>query len=93
VRLSVLGQQAAGSPARNTEVLCAVVEDRATADRLAAKLRGVVTAKAPTYDGTRVTVDKGDHPVVRAAVPDGPSQQAGRLLLSDFDLFMAVGSL
>ncbi|MFI1098452.1 hypothetical protein [Streptomyces sp. NPDC020917] len=92
VRLSVLGQQA-DSSAKNTEVLCAVVKDQATADRLAAKLRAVVTSKAPKYDGTKVTVGKGDHPVVRASVPDSSSQQAGRLLVSDVDLFMAVGAV
>jgi len=92
VRLSVLGQQA-DSSAKNTEVLCAVVKDQATADRLAAKLRAVVTSKAPKYEGTKVTVDKGDHPVVRASVPDSSSQAAGRLIISDFDLFMAVGAV
>jgi hypothetical protein len=91
VRLSVLGQQA-DSSAKNTEVLCVVVKDQATADRVAAKLRSVVADKAPKYDGTKVTVDKGDHPVVRATVPDSASQRPGRLFMSDFDLFMAIGN-
>jgi hypothetical protein len=88
VRLTALGQQA-NSSAKNTEVLCAVVRDRATADRIAAKLRSVVADKAPKYDGTEVTIDEGDRPVVRAAVPDTSSQRPGRLF-TDFDLFIAL---
>ncbi|PAZ12906.1 hypothetical protein CLM62_27655 [Streptomyces sp. SA15] len=67
VRLSALGQQAA-SAAKNTEILCLVAKDEATADRAAAKLRSVVADMSPTFDGTKVTVDKGDQPVVRAAL-------------------------
>lgn len=91
VLLSALGQQDDGSG--NTEVLCAAVKDRASADKLAAKLRAVVKDKAPRFDGTEVTVDKGDHPVVRAAVPDTASQRPGRLFISDVDLWMAVGEM
>ena len=92
VRLSALGQQA-DDAGRNTEVLCVVVKDQATADRLAAKLRSVIQKKAPRFDGTKVTVGKGDHPVVRAGVPDSASQRPGRLFVSDLDLWMAVASL
>jgi hypothetical protein len=89
VRLSALGQQAA-SAAKNTEVLCLVVKDDATAKRAVATLRSVVRAKSPRYDGTKVTVEKGDQPLVRAVVPDTATQRPGRLALSDFDLWMAV---
>lgn len=92
VRLSGLGQQMDGS-GKNTEVLCAAVKDQATADRLAAKLRGVVKDKAPKFAGTKVTVDKGDHPVVRAAVPDTSSQRPGRLAVADLDMWMALSEL
>ncbi|MBN0048586.1 hypothetical protein JS756_31730 [Streptomyces actuosus] len=92
VRLSALGQQA-DSAARNTEVLCALVEDEATADRLLDSLRSVVREKAPRYDGTEVTVQKGDRPVVRVTVPDTAAQQPGRLFLSDIDLGLAVAGL
>ncbi|MFJ4578891.1 hypothetical protein [Streptomyces echinatus] len=89
VRLSALGQRA-GSTGRNTEVLCAVVKDEATARRVAARLRSVVRDKAPRYDGTRVTVEEGEQPVVRATVPDTAAQRPGRLLILDLDLWMAV---
>ncbi|KOU72613.1 hypothetical protein ADK57_09640 [Streptomyces sp. MMG1533] len=89
VRLSALGQQAA-SLAKNTEVLCLVAKDEATADRAAAKLRSVVADKSPTFDGTKVTVEKGDQPVVRAVVPDTGTQRPGRLMLSNVELWMAI---
>lgn len=92
VRLSALGQQADDS-GRNTEVLCVVVEDQATADSLAAKFRAVVKDTAPRFAGTTVTVAKGDHPVVRAAVPDTSAQQPGRLFRTETQLWMAVGEL
>ncbi|MFF0160438.1 hypothetical protein ACFYRY_23350 [Streptomyces sp. NPDC005263] len=89
VRLSAVGQQAA-SAAKNTEVLCLVAKDEATADRAAAKLRSVVAEESPKFDGTKVTVEKGDQPVVRAAVPDTGTQRPGRLLLSNLELLMAI---
>ncbi|SHN08655.1 hypothetical protein [Actinacidiphila paucisporea] len=92
VRLSALGQQADDS-GKNTETLCAAVKDQATADRLAAKLRSVVKDRSPRFDGTTVTVTKGDHPVVSATVPDTAAQRPGRLLLTDFQLWTAVGEL
>lgn len=92
VRLSALGQQA-DDAGRNTEVLCVAVKDQATADRLAAELRAVVKDKAPRFAGTEVTVAKGDRPVVRASVPDTSSQRPGRLFLTDFQLWMAVGDM
>lgn len=92
VRLSGLGQQA-DDAGRNTEVLCVAVKDQATADKLAAKLRAVVKDKAPRFAGTEVTVTGGDRPVVRATVPDTSSQRPGRLVLTDFQLWMAVGEV
>lgn len=92
VRLSALGQQA-DSAGKNTEVLCVVVKDEATARRLSAKLRSVVRGKAPRYDGAEVTVEQGEQPLVRATVPDSSDQRPGRLMLSDLDLWMAVVKL
>lgn len=89
VRLSALGQQAA-TAAKNTEVLCLVAKDETTADRAAARLRSVVADKSPTFDGTKVTVEKGDQPVVRAVVPDTGTQRPGRLMLADMELWMAI---
>ncbi|MEU0075047.1 hypothetical protein ABZ027_36760 [Streptomyces sp. NPDC006332] len=89
VHLSAVGQQAA-SAAKNTEVLCAVAKDDATADRAAAKLRSVVADESPKFDGTEVTVEKGDQPIVRAAVPDTGTQRPGRLMISNMELLMAV---
>jgi hypothetical protein len=90
VLLSALGQQADDS-GKNTEVLCVAARDQATADGLAARLRSVVKDTAPRFAGTTVTVDKGDHPVVRAVVPDSSSQRPGRLFLTDLQLWLAVG--
>ncbi|MFJ8114111.1 hypothetical protein [Streptomyces sp. NPDC096132] len=89
VRLSALGRQAA-TGAKNTEILCLVARDEKTADRAAAKLRSVVADESPTYDGTKVTIEKGDQPVVRAVVPDTGTQRPGRLMLSGMELWMAV---
>ncbi|KOG31368.1 hypothetical protein [Streptomyces resistomycificus] len=92
VRLSALGQQA-DSVAENTEVLCLVVKDEATADRAAAKLRAVVADESPKFDGTKVTVEKGDAPLVRAVVPDTAAQRPGRLVRSDLELWMVITDL
>ncbi|MET9900439.1 hypothetical protein [Streptomyces sp. NPDC006446] len=92
VRLSALGQQAA-SAAENIETLCLVVKDEATANRVAAKLRSVVRAESAKFDGTKVTIEKGDQPVVRAVVPDTATQRPGRLMISDVDLWMAISDL
>ncbi|WP_367318736.1 hypothetical protein [Streptomyces sp. HUAS ZL42] len=89
VRLSALGQQAA-TAAKNTEVLCLVAKDEATAARAAAKLRSVVADKSPMFDGTKVTVEEGDQPVVRAVVPDTGKQRPGRLMISNMELWMAI---
>lgn len=89
LRIFALGQQA-DDAGKNTELLCAVVKDRATADRLAARLRSAVKDNAPRFAGTTVTVDKGDHPVVRATVPDTPAQTPGRLFLTDLQLWQAI---
>jgi hypothetical protein len=88
-RLSALGQRAA-SAEKNTEILCAVVKDEATAERVATRLRSVVREKAPQYDGTKITVENGERPYVRAVVPDKASQRPGRLLFDDVELWLAV---
>ena len=64
-----------------------------TADKLAAKLRGVVTQQKERYAGTEVTVAKGDHPVVRATVPDSSTQRPGRLFMTDVQLWMSVAEV
>ncbi|WP_330461608.1 hypothetical protein OIB37_34910 [Streptomyces sp. NBC_00820] len=92
VRLSAVGQLAASS-AKNTEVLCLVVKDAATANRAAAKLRSVVRTRSPKFDGTKVTVEKGDQPLVRAVVPDTSAQRAGRLVVTDLELWMSTTEL
>ncbi|NUP44760.1 MAG: hypothetical protein HOY76_48970, partial [Streptomyces sp.] len=92
VRLSALGQQADDSGA-NTEVLCAVARDRATADSLAAKLRALVKDKPEKYRGATVTTGKGDHPAVRISVPDSSSQRPGRLMISDVEVWMTIGKV
>ncbi|WP_405666770.1 hypothetical protein OG379_32965 [Streptomyces sp. NBC_01166] len=89
VRLAALGQQAS-SAAENTEILCFVVEDDAAAGRLESDLRAVVSAESPKFDGTKVTVEKGDQPLVRAVVPDSATQRPGRLIISDVELWMTA---
>ncbi|SCD40167.1 hypothetical protein GA0115245_143618 [Streptomyces sp. di188] len=89
VRLAASGQQAP-SATENTEILCFVTKDEAAAASLEKELREVVSAEAPTFDGTKVTVEKGDRPVVRAGVPDSATQRPGRLIVSDLELWMAA---
>ncbi|MET9592684.1 hypothetical protein ABZY45_17240 [Streptomyces sp. NPDC006516] len=89
VRLAALGQRAE-SAAANTEVLCFVVEDDAAAKKLEADLRKVISDESPKFDGAKVTVEKGDQPVVRAVVPDSETQRPGRLILTDVELWMAA---
>ncbi|WP_405690994.1 hypothetical protein [Streptomyces sp. NBC_01185] len=91
VPLSALGQQAS-SAAENTEVLCFVVKDDATAQELKSKLKAAVGAEAPKFDGAEVTVEKGDLPVVRAVVPDTAGQRPGRLVISDMELWMTAAT-
>ncbi|WP_299531768.1 hypothetical protein [uncultured Streptomyces sp.] len=91
-RLAALGQRAA-SAAAHTEVLCFVVQDDDAAQRLATRLRSVVDEEAPAFDGTKVTVDGGQLPVVRAIVPDTAEQRPGRLINSDTELWTSVGRL
>ncbi|MFC8228122.1 hypothetical protein [Streptomyces sp. NPDC057287] len=91
VRLAALGQQAS-SAAKNTEVLCFVVKDDAAAQDLEAELQSVVRDESPKFDGTKVTVEKGDQPVVRAVVPDTAAQRPGRLILTDMELWMAAAA-
>ncbi|MFE9295546.1 hypothetical protein [Streptomyces niveus] len=91
-RLAALGQRATAA-GKNTEVLCFVVKDDKTAERLEARLRAVVSDKSPKFDGTKVTVEKGDRPFVRAVVPDTDSQRAGRLIVGDEELWLTVADL
>ncbi|MFJ8870719.1 hypothetical protein ACIRD6_33830 [Streptomyces sp. NPDC102473] len=91
VRLASLGQQAS-SAAKNTEVLCFVVKDDATAQEMKSRLEAAVSAEAPKFDGTKVTVEKGDQPVVRAVVPDTAEQRPGRLVISDMELWMTAAT-
>ncbi|MET8562660.1 hypothetical protein ABZV75_19415 [Streptomyces flaveolus] len=92
VRLSVLGRHA-DSAGRNTEVLCVVVKDEATARRLSAELRSVIRAKSPQYDGAKVTVRQGERPLVRTTVPDTSARRPGRPMLTDLDPWLAVTRL
>ncbi|MDQ0791638.1 hypothetical protein [Streptomyces sp. B1I3] len=89
VRLAALGQQAS-TASENTEVLCFVVADGTAAQDLKAKLQAVVRDESPKFDGTKVTVEKGDQPVVRAVVPDTAAQRPGRLILTDMELWMTA---
>ncbi|WP_432105675.1 hypothetical protein [Streptomyces sp. bgisy091] len=89
VRLASAGQQASSS-AKNTEVLCFVVKDDAAAEKLRTDLEQTVKSDAPKFDGTKVSVRKGDRPVVRAVVPDTAEQRPGRLVVSDMALWMAA---
>lgn len=89
VRMGALGQQAS-SASKNTEVLCFVAEDDAAAKGLKAELQTVVRDESPKFDGTKVTVEQGDQPVVRAVVPDTADQRPGRLIISDMELWMAA---
>ncbi|MEV5388673.1 hypothetical protein [Streptomyces sp. NPDC052721] len=92
VRLSALGQHA-DSTGKNTEVLCVVVKDEATARRLSAELRSVIREKSPRYEGAKVTVRQGERPLVRTTVPDTSAQRPGRLMLTDLNLWLAVTGL
>ncbi|MEU8948645.1 hypothetical protein [Streptomyces sp. NPDC048489] len=90
VRLSALGQRAT-VPEKNTEAMCFVIKDATTAEKTAARLRVIVSKEAPTYDGTKVTVDtSGDLALVRAIVPDTTKQMPGRLNLTDMALWAAA---
>ncbi|WP_405632988.1 hypothetical protein [Streptomyces sp. NBC_01174] len=89
VRLAALGQRAS-SASKNTEILCFVAKDDAAAKSLEGELLDVVGAKSPKFDGTKVTVEKGDQPFVRAVVPDSASQRPGRLIISDLELWMTA---
>ncbi|MFJ8885057.1 hypothetical protein ACIRJR_16840 [Streptomyces sp. NPDC102402] len=89
VSMAALGQRAS-SASENTEVLCFVVRDDATAQELKTELRATVSDEAPKFDGTKVTVEKGDQPVVRAVVPDTADQRPGRLIISDMELWMTA---
>lgn len=90
VRLSALGQ--VDDSGRNTEVMCLVVKDKAAADRAVSKLRATIEDRRQKYGGAKVDTADGDHPVVRVTVPDSAEQKPGRLIISDIDLWTAVGS-
>ncbi|MFE3518790.1 hypothetical protein [Streptomyces sp. NPDC059166] len=87
-RLASLGQRAS-SASKNTEVLCFVAKDDAAAADLQSELREIVRTGSPKFDGTKVTVEKGERPVVRAVVPDSADQRPGRLLVTDVELWTA----
>jgi hypothetical protein len=90
VRLSALGQH--DDSGKNSEVLCAVVKDDATADKVASRVRSAIDKRKDTFAGAKVTTSGGDHPMVRVDVPDSASQKPGRLAISDIQLWMALGS-
>ncbi|MGW7262228.1 hypothetical protein [Streptomyces sp. NPDC054842] len=89
VRLSALGQRVSAG-GRNTEVMCVVAKDRATADSAVDELRATVRDEAPDFDGAKVTIVKGDTSVVRVTVPDSGTQRPGRLVTQDLQLWMAL---
>lgn len=90
MRLSAMGQL--DDSGKNTEVMCVVVKDKSTADKIAGRLRTAIKDHKEKYAGSKVSTSDSDHPVVRAVVPDSASQQPGRLVLSDIDLWTALGS-
>jgi hypothetical protein len=91
VRLSALGQH--DDSGKNSEVLCVVAKDKATADKVSASVRTAIDKGKEKYAGAKVTTSGGDHPVVRIDVPDSASQRPGRLFISDIKLWMAVASV
>ncbi|MBI0300117.1 hypothetical protein JBE04_38085 [Streptomyces sp. PRKS01-29] len=93
VRLSATGQQAK-SAKQTSGVICALTDGKRTAERAAKRLKSVIEQRAPRYDGAKVTVLTGDSPGVKVTVPDRPGdKRAGRLLISDVDLQLALSRL
>ncbi|GAA0949172.1 MULTISPECIES: hypothetical protein [Streptomyces violaceusniger group] len=93
VRLSATGQLAK-SAKQTSGVICALTDGKRTAERAADRLKSVIRQRAPRFDGAKVTVLTGDSPGVKVAVPDRPGdKRAGRLLISDIDLQLALSKL
>ncbi|WP_143645167.1 hypothetical protein [Streptomyces antioxidans] len=93
VRLSATGQLAK-SAQQTSGVICALTDGKRTAERAADRLKSVIRQRAPRYDGAKVTVLTGDSPGVKVTVPDRPGdKRAGRLLVSDIDLQLALAKL
>ncbi|WP_413100502.1 hypothetical protein [Streptomyces sp. Inha503] len=93
VRLSATGQLAK-SANQTSGVICALTDGKRTAERAADRLKSVIRQRAPRFDGAKVTVLTGDSPGVKVTVPDRPGdKRAGRLLISDVDLQLALSKL
>ncbi len=93
VRLSATGQLAK-SAKQTSGVICALTDGKRTAERAADRLKSVIRQRAPRFDGAKVTVLTGDSPGVKVTVPDRPGdKRAGRLLISDIDLQLALSRL
>ncbi|MFE2184110.1 hypothetical protein [Streptomyces sp. NPDC059455] len=93
VRLSATGQLAK-SAKQTSGVICALTDGKRTAERAAEHLKSVIHQRAPRFDGAKVTVLTGDSPGVKVTVPDRPGdKRAGRLLISDIDLQLALSRL
>ncbi|MBL1115766.1 hypothetical protein JK364_25670 [Streptomyces sp. 110] len=93
VRLSATGQLAK-SAKQTSGVICALTDGKRTAERAAERLKSVIHQRAPRFDGAKVTVLTGDSPGVKVTVPDRPGdKRAGRLLISDIDLQLALSRL
>ncbi|MBI0380434.1 hypothetical protein JBE27_30255 [Streptomyces albiflaviniger] len=93
VRLSATGQRAK-SAKQTSGVICALTDGKRTAERAADRLKSVIRRRAPRFDGAKVTVLTGDSPGVKVTVPDRlGDKRAGRLLISDIDLQLALSKL
>ncbi|MBP8538596.1 hypothetical protein [Streptomyces sp. MK37H] len=93
VRLSATGQLAK-SAKQTSGVICALTGGKRTAERAAGRLKSVIHQRAPRFDGAKVTVLTGNSPGVKVTVPDRPGdKRAGRLLISDIDLQLALSKL
>lgn len=94
VRLMGTGQ-AAKSADETYEVLCARTDSEKTAEKAATALRKVIKEEPKRYKGSEVTVLDGDEPGVKVNVPDDPDsgREAGRLLVTDYSLLLALGDL
>ncbi|MGV9852219.1 hypothetical protein ACWDWU_26105 [Streptomyces sp. NPDC003442] len=93
VRLSATGQLAK-SAKQTSGVICALTDGKRTAERAAERLKSVIHQRAPRFGGAKVTVLTGDSPGVKVTVPDrSGDKRAGRLLISDIDLQLALSRL
>jgi hypothetical protein len=89
VKLWAVGQYAK-SPTKTSEMICAASRDEKSAKASAARVRKVIARDKEKYPGAKVTVDEGDRPVVKVAVPSRPGDPSGRVLQFDFRLIMAL---